>query len=46
LERTVRLGLDVDPDKVKAEFENGVLTVTAGKRPKAQRQVKRIAINA
>jgi HSP20 family protein len=45
-ERTVRLGPDVDPDKVKTEFKNGVLTVTAGKRPEAQRQVKRIAINA
>ena len=44
-ERTVRLGPDVDPDKIKAEFKNGVLTVTIGKRPEAQRQVKRIAIN-
>ena len=44
-ERTIRLGPDVDPDKVKAEFKNGVLTVTVGKRPEAQRQVKRIAIN-
>jgi HSP20 family protein len=45
-ERTVQLGPDVDPDKIKAEFKNGVLTVTVGKRPEAQRQVKRIAINA
>lgn len=45
-ERTVQLGPDVDPDKIKAEFKNGVLTVTVGKRPDAQRQVKRIAINA
>lgn len=45
-ERTVRLGPDVDPDKVNAEFKNGVLTVTIGKRPEAQRQVKRIPINA
>ena len=44
-ERTVQLGPDVDPDKIKAEFKNGVLTVTVGKRPEAQRQVKRIAIN-
>jgi HSP20 family protein len=44
-ERTVRLGPDVDPDQVKAEFKAGVLTVTVGKRPEAQRQVKRIAIN-
>jgi len=45
-ERTVQLGPDVDPDKIKAEFKNGVLTVTVGKRPEAERQVKRIAINA
>ena len=45
-ERTVQLGPDVDPDKIKAEFKNGVLTVTVGKRPDAQRQVKRIAINS
>jgi HSP20 family protein len=44
-ERAVQLGPDVDPEKVKAEFKNGVLTVTVGKRPEAQRQVKRIAIN-
>ena len=44
-ERTVRLGPDVDPNKIKAEFKNGVLTVTIGKRPEAQRQVKRIPIN-
>src|SRR5947209_3724500 len=44
-ERTVQLGPDVDPDTIKAEFKNGVLTVSVGKRPEAQRQVKRIAIN-
>ena len=44
-ERTVQLGPDVDPDKIKAEFKNGVLTVAVGKRPEAQRQVKRIAIS-
>ena len=45
-ERTVQLGPDVDPEKIKAEFKNGVLTVTLGKCPETQRQVKRIAINA
>jgi HSP20 family protein len=44
-ERTFQLGPDVDPDKIKADFKNGVLTIAAGKRPEAQRQVKRIAIN-
>ena len=45
-QRSFQLGPDVDPDKIKAEFKNGVLTIAAGKRPEAQRQVKRIAINA
>ena len=45
-ERTVQLGPDVDPDKINAEFKNGVLSVTVGKRPEAQRQVKRITINS
>jgi HSP20 family protein len=44
-ERTFQLGPDVDPEKIKAEFKNGVLTVTVGKRPEAQRQVKRIPVN-
>jgi HSP20 family protein len=45
-ERRFQLGPDVDPEKIRAEFKNGVLTITAGKRPEAQRQVRRIAINA
>ena len=45
-ERRVQLGPDVDPEKINAEFKNGVLTVSVGKRPEAQRQVKRIAINS
>jgi len=45
-QRSFHLGPDVDPEKIHAEFKNGVLTITAGKRPEAQRQVKRIAINA
>jgi HSP20 family protein len=44
-ERTIPVGQDVDPDKVKASFRNGVLTVLMPKKPEAQRQVKRIAIN-
>jgi HSP20 family protein len=44
-ERQIVLGDDVDPDKVKATFKNGVLTVVLAKRPEAQRQVKRIEIN-
>ncbi len=45
-QRSFQLGPDVDPDKIKAEFKNGVLTITAGKRPEAQRQVRRIPVNA
>jgi HSP20 family protein len=45
-QRSLSLGPDVDPDKVNASFKNGVLTVTLGKRPEAQRQVKRIPIAA
>ena len=44
-ERTIPVGQDVDPDKVKASFKNGVLTVQLQKKPEAQRQSKRIAIN-
>jgi HSP20 family protein len=44
--RSLQLGPDVDPDRVTAAFKNGVLTITAAKRPEAERRVKRIAINA
>jgi HSP20 family protein len=44
-ERAIPVGEDVDPDKVKAAFKNGVLTVTLPKRPESQREVKRITIN-
>jgi HSP20 family protein len=43
--RSLELGPDVDPDKIRAEFKNGVLTIIAGKRPEAQRQVRRIPVN-
>jgi HSP20 family protein len=36
---------DVDPDKVSADFKNGLLTVILPKSAKAQEKVKRIAIN-
>jgi HSP20 family protein len=44
-QRSLRLGPDVDPEKVSASFRNGVLTVRLGKRAEAQNPVKRIAIN-
>jgi HSP20 family protein len=43
-ERALAVG-DVDPDKVNATFKDGVLTITLEKRPEAQAQTKRIAIN-
>jgi HSP20 family protein len=36
---------DIDEDKVSASFRNGVLTVSLPKTARAQRHVKRIAIN-
>jgi HSP20 family protein len=45
-ERAIPLGPDVDPEKVTASFRNGVLTVTAAKRPEAQRTAKRIKVNS
>ena len=44
-ERNIPVSDDIDPDKVKASFKNGVLTVQLQKKPEAQRQVKRITIN-
>ena len=43
--RSINLGSEVDPDKVSAAFNKGVLTITLEKRPDAQRNVKKIAIN-
>jgi HSP20 family protein len=43
-ERTIPVGQDVDTDKVKASFKNGVLTIRLSKKPEAQRQAKRIAV--
>jgi HSP20 family protein len=42
-ERTIPVGQDVDPGKMKSSFKNGVLTIRLTKKPEAQRQVKRIA---
>jgi HSP20 family protein len=44
-ERDIAVGEDVDADKVKASFKNGVLTILLPKKPEAQRQVKRISIH-
>ena len=44
-QRSLQVGPDIDPDKVSASFNNGVLTITLAKRPEAQSQVKRIPIS-
>jgi len=44
-ERVIRLPFEVEEDKAEASFKNGVLSVTLPKSPKAQENVKRIAIN-
>jgi hypothetical protein len=36
-QRSLQLDPEVDPDKIDAPFKNGLLTVTAAKRPEAQR---------
>lgn len=45
-ERRIPLSVDVEEDKIEANFRNGVLTVTLPKTEKAQTQVKRIAIKS
>ena len=44
-ERIIPVGLDVDPNAVRASFKNGILTVLLTKKPEARREVKRIAIS-
>ena len=43
--RSIDVGTEVDPDKARARFSQGVLTITLEKRPEAQTQAKRIAIS-
>ncbi|MDF1599155.1 Hsp20/alpha crystallin family protein [Mesorhizobium sp. YIM 152430] len=44
-ERRIPLGVEVEDDKVSANFKNGVLTVALPKTEHAQAKAKRIAIN-
>jgi HSP20 family protein len=44
-ERRIPLGRDVDQDKINAQFNNGLLTVTLPRSAEAESRVKRIAIN-
>jgi len=43
--RQIDVGPDVDPEKVKASFDKGMLTVTLEKRPSARTETRKIAIN-
>jgi HSP20 family protein len=45
-ERRMSVGADIEPDKVRATFKNGVLDVTLPKTEKARAQTKRIPINS
>jgi HSP20 family protein len=44
-ERTIPVGQDIDAEKVKASFKNGVLTILLPKKPEAQGKAKWISIN-
>lgn len=44
-ERRIQLGTEVDSDKVKAKFKNGVLKIEIPKTEKAQERSKRIPIS-
>jgi HSP20 family protein len=44
-ERRIAVGSEIEQDKVKAAFKNGILTVTLPKTEKARSNAKRIAIN-
>jgi HSP20 family protein len=42
--RSMALPFDADPDKIKAAFKDGVLTITLPKPPEIKAKVKKIAI--
>ena len=45
-ERRFQLPEGVDPDKIVANFKNGILTVTLPKKPEAQKPEKKIDVKA
>jgi HSP20 family protein len=44
--RAIPLGEDVDEDKVSADYKDGILQVTLGKRPDTQKKSKKIPIGS
>lgn len=44
--RVIQLPCEIDPDKVSAEYQNGVLTVTLPKPPEAVAHSRRIEVKA
>jgi HSP20 family protein len=44
VQRSLRLPESVDPDKISAKFDNGVLTVTMPKKPEAAPEARKISI--
>jgi HSP20 family protein len=45
VQRAMRLPESVDPEKISAKFENGVLTVTMPKKPEAAPEARKISIS-
>ena len=43
-ERSLSLPDTIDPDKIEAKFDKGVLTITAPKKPEAVKAEKKIEI--
>lgn len=44
VQRSLRLPESVDPNKISAKFDNGVLTITMPKKPEAAPEAKKISI--
>jgi len=45
-ERRVHIGYEIDEDKVRASFKNGLLEITVPKDESAQSRVKRISLDS
>ena len=45
-QRVIPFPVEIDPDKVEAKFEKGVLTIELPKNAKAKEKTRRVAINS